>query len=60
MGWSISERFAIDVRQKASDVTTNWPSQARVIREAMDQANNSVFRHRPQIKVAGGGDNTWN
>ena len=50
----------IDVRPKGSDVTTNWMSQARGIRETVDQAHISVFRHRPQIKVVGGSDNTRN
>lgn len=50
---------AFDVRPGASDVTTNRAGQARVVREAMDQANSSVFRYRPQIKVMSRDGDAW-
>lgn len=50
---------ASDVRPGASDVTTNRVGQARVVREAMDQANRSAFRYRPQIKVMSRDGDAW-
>ena len=48
------------LRPKTNDMTANKVHQTRVVRYALDQASNSVFRHGPQIDVLGGGGSTWN